>query len=1453
MATDIADYNTFVQNLAAAGHAAIQAYSAGFNVVGCTEDTDARDNTSTTFTNTDKGVPIYWLNGTKAADDYEDFYDGSWDDEANDKAETGVDRLDTSQFNNLPWTGCEHDGTEAFRVFSRALGNSDGNRPVVLLGVPGSNNPQNGPLSSSSAQVPGFQLPVYGLSAVFQVAAEVLINKPPAFPSATAARSVAENTAPGQNVGAALTATDADSHTLTYTLEGTDAASFDIVTAAASARIRTKTGVTYNHEAKSTYTVIVKADDSNGGTATVTVTITVTDVNEPPGRPAAPSVTATVGLSTSLDVTWTAPSNTGPAITSYDLQYRQGTSGPFTAGPQDVPGTSGAIASLAQGTSYEVQVRATNAEGDGEWSFEGTGQPGTTVPDAPTGLVATASGPTKINLSWTAPASDGGFPITGYKIEVSSDGGSSWAGHLATTGNPATTYSHTGLARDTTRHYRVSAINTSGAGTPSNVDDATTTTEVTVPGAPTEFVASSDGTDKINLTWTAPASDGGSAITGYRIEVSSDGGSSWSDHVANTRSTTTTYAHTGLSPGDTRHYRVSAINTIGAGTPSNVDGATTASTRPSRPTGLSATASGNTQINLTWVAPASDGGSPITGYRIEISSDGGSSWTDQVADTTSADTTYSHTGLSPGDTRHYRVSAINTNGAGRPSNVDGATTEATEPGAPTGLSATASGTTQINLTWTVPASDGGSPITGYRIEISSDGGSSWTDQVANTRRTNTTYSHTGLAPGDTRHYRVSAITTSGTGFPSNVDGTTAGTTVPGAPTALVAAASGTTQINLTWTAPAITGGSAITGYKIESSSDGGSSWSDHVANTASTDTTYSHTGLAIGATRHYRVSAINTNGAGLPSNVDNATTGATVPGAPTGLLAIASGNTQINLTWTAPASNGGFAITAYRIEVSSDGGSSWSDHVANTRDTSTTYSDTGLAPGDTRHYRVSAINTNGAGLPSNVDDATTGATALPGAPSVLVATASGTTQINLTWTAPASNGGFAITAYRIEVSSDGGSSWSDHVADTRITTTTYSHTGLAPGTTRHYRVSAINTNGAGPPSNVDDATTDTTVPGAPTGLSATASDTTKINLTWTAPASDGGSAITGYRIEVSSNGGSSWSDRVADTRITTTTYSHTGLSALNDPISDYLPEFKTMHVAVDETSPVNGRRVSYTVPADRQITVRDLFMHTAGLSYQGPKAPDGEPYFAKTGVNSATTLEEMDKRIAKAPLVQQPGTTWQYGYSTDVLARYVEVVSGMPIDAFFSKNIFEPLWMSDTGYYVPNTKWDRFTVLYSLNQGKKTVRRSTAAAQDSYKQPTTKLGGGSGLVSTTMDYARFCQMLANDGELDGVRILSRKSVELMRADHMPLDMPRAGGTISAGWGFGLTFAVNRGPGLTGMIGTEGEYRWGGAAGTRFWIDPKEEMVTIFMVQILPYRGLSYGREFKRLAYQAIVD
>ena len=362
-ASGIGTYNTHVQTAAAAGHTAIQAYSAGFRAVGCTSNHDANVNTRTLYTTSDQGVPIYWLNGAKAADDYADFYDGDWDEEAALKDESGTA---VSTTGNYPWTGCDHDGTE---LSGDALGSGS---PV--LGAPDSSFGTDGPISSSFADSPSETRPMYGLSELFAVAAAVVANNAPTFPSSTAARSVAENTAEGQDIGGVLTATDSDGDTLTYTLEGTDAASFALVTTAdPAAQIRTKTGVTYNHEAQSSYTVVVKADDTKGGTATVTVTITVTDVTEPPEQPAAPGVSPTAGSTTSLDVSWTAPTNTGPDIDSYDLQYREGTSGGFTNGPQNVTGIGAAIGSLDAGTAYQVQVRATNAEGDSEWSPSGTG------------------------------------------------------------------------------------------------------------------------------------------------------------------------------------------------------------------------------------------------------------------------------------------------------------------------------------------------------------------------------------------------------------------------------------------------------------------------------------------------------------------------------------------------------------------------------------------------------------------------------------------------------------------------------------------------------------------------------------------------------------------------------------------------------------------------------------------------------------------------------------------------------------------------------------------------------------------------------------------------------------------------------------------------------------------------------------------------------------------------
>jgi len=312
-----------------------------------------------------------------------------------------------------------------------------------------------------------------------------------------------------------------------------------------------------------------------------------------------------------------------------------------------------------------------------------------------------------------------------------------------------------------------------------------------------------------------------------------------------------------------------------------------------------------------------------------------------------------------------------------------------------------------------------------------------------------------------------------------------------------------------------------------------------------------------------------------------------------------------------------------------------------------------------------------------------------------------------------------------------------------------------------------------------------------------------------------------------------------------------GKFALSEPVSKYLPELGNMKVAVVETDQRTGKKTRYSVPAQREITILDLLRHTSGIDYGGPEDVDGKRIYEKLGTNNLDqTIGEMVKKIGQAPLVHQPGTMWEYGLSMDVLARLVEVVSGQPYDKFLEQRIFKPLKMDDTGYWVPADKKNRFAKLYAPGEGW-TIKPNTTPAQTSYLKPAVNFGGGSQTVSTASDYLRFCQMLLNGGELEGVRILSRKTVELMTSDHLG-DMPR-GGVLGRGYGFGFTMAVSPGPAKTGVAGSEGEYYWGGAAGTRFWIDPKEQMIGIFMIQILPHTNLTYGTQFRQLAYQAIVD
>ena len=782
--SNIGDYNGNVQWRASVGHAAIQEHSSQFKAVGCTTAVDARDNTGTTGT----GVPIYWLNGNKVADDNADFYDGNWDDEANDKNEFGNNGPNTSNTANYPLTGCDDDGTQDFRAL--------GTVTSIRVGRPNTSGSGNGPLYGSSDTVTTSQnRPMYGLSAVFTVGASastdatlsglalenaddgstialnqtfatarksytasvatgvdeitvlpettddgatveyldgsdvtivdshtfkddqqvalnvgantikvkvtaeddattdtytvvvtrasdttapspesaavaqsgasvtvtfnegldvaaeflpaavvnaftvtadgvdldidrvalaasnalnirlptgttisenqtvklsydktvagadaledangnevasftdfavtnnstVAPNNPPVFPSSTAARNVAENSPAGTDVGNAVTATDDDNDTLTYTLEGTDVASFDLVRISGSAQIRTKSGVTYDHETKSSYAVTVMADDSNGGTDTIAVTITVTDVDEPPARPVAPSVSSVANSTTSLSVTWTAPSTTGrPAIANYDLRYRQGTSGGWTDGPQNVSGTSATISGLSANTLYQVQVLATNSEGDSPWSVSGSGQTNTVGNTAPTFPSSTATR----NVAENSPAgTDVGNAVTATDddndpLTYTLEGTDAASFALVTTAGSGQIRTRSGVTydREAQPSYMVIVKADDGNGGTDTVMVTITVTDVSEPpGRPAAPSVSSvaGSTTSLSVMWTAPENTG-PAIDTYDLRYRQGISGSWTNVPQNVSGTSATIS--GLTANTLYQVQVLATNAEG--------------------------------------------------------------------------------------------------------------------------------------------------------------------------------------------------------------------------------------------------------------------------------------------------------------------------------------------------------------------------------------------------------------------------------------------------------------------------------------------------------------------------------------------------------------------------------------------------------------------------------------------------------------------------------------------------------------------------------------------------------------------------------------------------------------------------------------------------------------------------------------------------------------------------
>lgn len=318
---------------------------------------------------------------------------------------------------------------------------------------------------------------------------------------------------------------------------------------------------------------------------------------------------------------------------------------------------------------------------------------------------------------------------------------------------------------------------------------------------------------------------------------------------------------------------------------------------------------------------------------------------------------------------------------------------------------------------------------------------------------------------------------------------------------------------------------------------------------------------------------------------------------------------------------------------------------------------------------------------------------------------------------------------------------------------------------------------------------------------------------------------------------------------------------LHEPVSKFIPAFKEMHVLPPEDAADSASPVPSPVPATQQITIWNLLTHTSGLTYHwnerlGPQYNDAG--ITHGLLQDESTLAEKMKVLATIPLLHQPGDRLEYGLSIDVLGHLVEVVSGMPFNEFLAERIFKPLGMTDTHFFIPEAKRERLATVYERTGDSPIMRKSKEPTVNGsliyttdypYNGPQTYFSGGAGLVSTASDYARFAQMMLNGGKLDGVRLLSRKTVELMTTDRLA---QMDAGQMDVNYGFGFGFGVARNESDLWEIGSVGAYSGSGFFFTSFFIDPQEQMLGIFMCQLHPGAG-DLGERIRILSYQAIAD
>ncbi len=1108
--TDIETYNAWIRERAAAGHDNIQRHSWSFRVVGSTAAVDARDNTLTTG---DPGVPIYWLGGNKVADDHQDFYDGNWDDEANPKDESGNAR-DLETQTNWPMTGSRHDGTEAFNTggTSKALGEDQ-----VAVGRPNSSGSNRGPLATDNATVAkADSRPFYGISTVFRVPEPV--NSPPVFPSSTATRTLPENTSSGQNIGDALTATDVDGDTLSYTLLGSDPGSFSIVMT--SGQIRTKVGVSYDYETRSSYSVRLRAADGAGGQAFVDVTITVTDVTEPPGTPAAPSVSP--ASSTSLLVTWAAPSNTGPAISSYDLRFSEGVNGTWMAGPQDRIGTSVVIEELAKNTLYQVQVLATSAEGDSPWSPAGSGttfsRTGNDPPVFGQSSETRSLAETVGSLTAQAPAPVGA-PLTASDgdddpLEYTLDG--THAGKF--TIEPATGQILTKVGesydRETESIYRVTVKADDGYGGTDTVAVTISVTDETEPPlAPVAPTVTASSRTSIDVSWAAPDNVGRPPVTSYDLRYRAGVSGVWTEDPQGVTVVGVSIAD--LSHDTSYQVQVLAANRDGDGdwSPSG-SGRTDANNAPLFSGGLPprriaeqvGRAAVRTAENVGGVVTATDDDGDTLQYSLE-----GVDASRFTIDPRSAQIrtkvgeNYDHEAAS---SLQVTVRAEDMFGGENRITVTIDVTDEDEP--PLALAAptvTSDGATSLQVDWSAPGSTGRPAVTGYAVRYRQGSSGEWIDGGSGTSGFTLDASIFSLDVGTMYQVQVQATNAEGEGLWSAAGSgstNTQGNTAPlfgrssatwtvlehvGAATEQTAAAVGSAET-------ATDGDSDPLTYSLDGADAGRFTIDSASAQIATkvgqnydreSNTSYSVFVKADdgeGGTDALRVTIDVTDEPEPPLQ----------PAAPS-VSATPGSRTSLDVHWSAPANAGRPSITGYDVQYRMAGTTSWMSFADSPSDTRATIPNLDEVTG--YEVQVQANNDEGAGPWSSSGTGTTGRAAPPpnggggggpppgpGAPTVDSVAAAGRGALRISWSAPgsgASPSSYDVRYIRSSARDKADENWTVRTGVSDADTLRYTLSGLSDSTRYDVQVRAVAGSASGPWSETVAGSTAAAAPPPPPG------------------------------------------------------------------------------------------------------------------------------------------------------------------------------------------------------------------------------------------------------------------------------------------------------------------------------------------------------------------------------------